>query len=174
LPFWQTEAPGRSQALSHEIAELRHEIASRMHRDGAAAAAQWLATEGSLSERAATQACDYVRRGVAALGVIPDEKTIVVERFFDGLGGTQLVIHTPFGIRFNRALGLALRKRLCQSFDFEIQASAIDDGALLALNARHSFPIEDTLKMLTARNARGVLEQALLAAPMFEVRFRHV
>ena len=98
----------------------------------------------------------------------------MVERFFDGLGGTQIVIHTPFGIRLNRGLGLAIRKRLCQSFDFEIQASAIDDGVLLALNSRHSFPLERCSDMFKARNARDVLMQALLAAPMFEVRFRHV
>ena len=115
-----------------------------------------------------------VRRGVEALGAIPDEKTVVIERFFDGLGGTQIVIHTPFGIRLNRGLGLAIRKRLCQSFDFEIQASAIDDGVLLALNSRHSFPLDTLFSMLKARNARDVLVQALLAAPMFEVRFRHV
>ncbi|MFZ0660059.1 MAG: hypothetical protein WAM05_15145, partial [Candidatus Binataceae bacterium] len=127
-----------------------------------------------LTEPAAAQAVDYVRRGLQALGAIPDSKTLVVERFFDGLGGTQIVIHAPFGIRFNRGLGLALRKRLCQSFDFEIQASAIDDGVLIALNSRHSFPLEETLAMLPARNARGVLEQAMIAAPMFEVRFRHV
>ncbi len=174
LPFWQTEAGGRSYALSREIAELRHEIAARIQGDDAQAAVNWLMTECAMADRAARQAVDYVRRGIAALGAIPDEKTIVVERFFDGLGGTQVVIHTPFGIRFNRALGLALRKRLCQSFDFEIQASAIDDGALLALNSRHSFPLEETLAMLPARQARRVLEQAVLAAPMFEVRFRHV
>src|SRR5260221_9801741 len=127
-----------------------------------------------MSERAATQAADYVRRGVAALGAIPDEKTIVIERFFDGIGGTQIVIHSPFGIRLNRGLGLALRKRLCQSFDFEIQASAIDDGILLALNSRHSFPLDSLFSMLKARSARDVMVQAMLAAPMFEVRFRHV
>ena len=105
---------------------------------------------------------------------MPDERNIVVERFFDGLGGTQIVIHAPFGIRFNRALGLAIRKKLCQSFDFEIQASAIDDACLLALNARHSFPLEDVLHMVNARNARDTLTQAVLNAPMFETRFRHV
>src|SRR5208337_2153105 len=107
----------------------------------------------------------HVRRGLAALGAIPGEKTIVFERFFDGLGGTQIVIHAPFGMRFNRGLGLALRKRLCQSFDFEIQASAIDDAVLLALNSRHSFPLEHLLAMVNSRNVRAVLEQALLDAP---------
>lgn len=174
LPFWLTEAGGRSYALSTEIAELRHEIAAQIERGGDAGAARWLAEECALTEPAAAQAVDYVRRGLQALGAIPDSKTIVVERFFDGLGGTQIVIHAPFGIRFNRGLGLALRKRLCQSFDFEIQASAIDDGVLIALNSRHSFPLEETLAMLPARSARAVLEQAMIAAPMFEVRFRHV
>ncbi len=172
LPFWVTEAGGRSQALSAEICDLRHEVWNRLERNESAE--EWLMSECAMSERAATQAADYVRRGVEALGVIPDEKTVVVERFFDGLGGTQIVIHTPFGIRLNRGLGLAIRKRLCQSFDFEIQASAIDDGVLLALNSRHSFPLDTLFSMLKARNARDVLVQALLAAPMFEVRFRHV
>ncbi|MDB5107264.1 MAG: dependent helicase, Lhr family, partial [Candidatus Binatus sp.] len=172
LPFWQTEAGGRSPALSTEIADLRHEIARRLERNESPV--EWLMTECAMSEPAATQAVDYVRRGLAALGVIPDAKTIVVERFFDGLGGTQIVIHTPFGIRLNRGLGLAIRKRLCQSFDFEIQASAIDDGVLLALNSRHSFDLSTLFAMLRARDARDVLVQALLGAPMFEVRFRHV
>ena len=172
LPFWQTEAGGRSQALSAEICDLRREIWSRLERNESAAG--WLMNECAMSERAATQAVDYVRRGVEALGAIPDEKTVVVERFFDGVGGTQIVIHTPFGIRLNRGLGLAIRKRLCQSFDFEIQASAIDDSVLLALNSRHSFPLDTLFSMLKARNAREVLIQAILAAPMFEVRFRHV
>ena len=172
LPFWLTEAGGRSPAMSAEISDLRHEIWNRLERNESAE--EWLMTECAMSERAATQAADYVRRGVEALGAIPDEKTVVVERFFDGLGGTQIVIHSPFGIRLNRGLGLAIRKRLCQSFDFEIQASAIDDGVLLALNSRHSFPLDTLFSMLKARNARDVLVQALLAAPMFEVRFRHV
>ena len=152
--------------------DLRHEIWNRIERNDSAE--EWLMTECAMSERAATQATDYVRRGVEALGAIPDAKTVVIERFFDGLGGTQIVIHTPFGIRLNRGLGLAIRKRLCQSFDFEIQASAIDDGVLLALNSRHSFPLDTLFSMLKARNARDVLIQAVLAAPMFEVRFRHV
>ncbi len=172
LPFWITEAGGRSPALSTEISDLRREIWSRLERGESAV--DWLMSECAMSERAATQAADYVRRGVEALGAIPDAKTIVVERFFDGLGGTQIVIHTPFGIRLNRGLGLAIRKRLCQSFDFEIQASAIDDGVLLALNSRHSFPLGTLFDMLKARNARDVLVQAVLGAPMFEVRFRHV
>ncbi len=174
LPFWQTEAAGRSWGLSKEQCDLRREIAAHLEADGEAGARAYLATECLLDESSARQAVDYVRRGVAALGVVPDEHNLVVERFFDGLGGTQIVIHAPFGIRFNRALGLSIRKKLCQSFDFEIQASAIDDACLLALNARHSFPLEDVLHMVTSRNARDTLTQALLNAPMFETRFRHV
>src|SRR5216683_1100337 len=174
LPFWQTEAAGRSPALSSEVSELRGEIFERIARGDEAAAAAFLSGECAMNERAARQAIDYVRRGHSALGAIPNQRTIVVERFFDGLGGTQVVIHSPLGMRVNRGLGLAIRKRLCQSFDFEIQASAIDDAVLLALNARHSFPLEALMAMLSSRMVRQVLEQALLAAPMFEVRMRHV
>jgi ATP-dependent helicase Lhr and Lhr-like helicase len=171
LPFWQTEAGGRSPALSTELCDLRRRIASSNSDDEAV---RWLQSECALEAEAAKQAVAYIRRGLAALKALPDERTLVVERFFDGLGGTQIVIHSPWGIRLNRGFGLVLRKRLCQSFDFEIQASAIDDAILLALNSRHSFPLEHILTMVNSRNVREVLEQALLDAPMFEVRFRHV
>jgi ATP-dependent helicase Lhr and Lhr-like helicase len=175
LPFWQTEAAGRSPALSTELCDLRHRIASSFTNSLADSdASGWLQSECALEPDAATQAIAYVKRGLAALDTLPNDNNLVVERFFDGLGGTQIVIHSPWGIRLNRGLGLALRKRLCQSFDFEIQASAIDDAILLALNSRHSFPLEQLLSMVNSRNVRDVLEQALLDAPMFEVRFRHV
>jgi ATP-dependent Lhr-like helicase len=174
LPFWQTEAAGRSPALSADLCDLRRHIADIAASSGEKAATDWLVAECALEEAAAAQAVAYVRRGVAALGVVPDENHIAIERFFDGLGGTQIVIHSPLGIRLNRGFGLALRKRLCQSFDFEIQASAIDDAILLALNSRHSFPLDHVLTLITSRTARDILIQALLDSPMFEVRFRHV
>jgi ATP-dependent Lhr-like helicase len=175
LPFWQTEANGRSPALSTELCDLRRIIADFTASPGGDdRASSWLESECALAPEAAKQAVAYIRRGLAALNALPEERTLVVERFFDGLGGTQVVIHSPFGIRLNRGFGLALRKRLCQTFDFEIQASAIDDAILLTLNSRHSFPLEHILTMVNSRNVRGVLEQALLDAPMFEVRFRHV
>ncbi|MGA2409497.1 MAG: helicase-related protein [Candidatus Binataceae bacterium] len=176
LPWWQTEAGGRSRALSAEVSTVRREIAARLQQaeGGEAAAAQWLTDACGVEPAAAVQAVAQVRRGLAALGALPGEQTIIFERFFDGLGGTQIVIHAPFGIRFNRGLGLALRKRLCQSFDFEIQASAIDDAVLLALNSRHSFPLDQLPPMLNSRTVRDCLTQALLDAPMFEVRLRHV
>jgi ATP-dependent Lhr-like helicase len=172
LPFWLNEGAGRTPVLSAEVCELRREIAERLADPESAS--RWLESECALDAPAAAQAIAYVRRGLAALGAIPDEHTIVAERFFDGLGGTQIVIHAPLGMRANRALGLALRKRLCQSFDFEIQASAIDDCVLLALNSRHSFPLESIFTMINARTARDVLTQAVIDAPMFETRFRHV
>jgi ATP-dependent helicase Lhr and Lhr-like helicase len=175
LPFWQTEAAGRSPALSTELCELRRAIANFIKDSGSEdEASTWLQSECALQPEAAKQAVAYIRRGLGALNALPDQRTLIVERFFDGLGGTQIVIHSPWGIRLNRGFGLALRKRLCQSFDFEIQASAIDDAILLALNSRHSFPLEHILSMLNSRTVRAVLVQALLDAPMFEVRFRHV
>jgi len=172
LPFWQTEAAGRSAALSDALIELRADIARRLSQPEAAM--RFLIDECAMEERAAAQAIDYVRRGQGALGLLPDRQTLVAERFFDGLGGTQIVLHSPLGMKLNRGFGLALRKRLCQSFDFEIQASATDDGILLALNSRHSFPLAEIFHLLTPANVRKALTQAVLAGPMFELRLRHV
>ncbi len=174
LPFWLTEAAGRSPALSAELNDLRQTVGRFIEAGNDEHAANWLQSECGLTAEASAQAVAYLRRGLAALGALPDERTLIVERFFDGLGGTQIVIHSPWGMRVNRGLGLALRKRLCQAFDFEIQASAIDDAVLLALNARHSIPLDHFLALVNSRNVREVLQQALLDAPMFEVRFRHV
>lgn len=173
-PFWEAEAPGRSPALSQALSELRIRLEHLARQGKRAAALKWLERECALEPAAAAQLFDYVARGLAALGAVPSRRTVVVERFFDGLGGTQVVIHAPFGMRLNRALGLALRKRLCQNFDFEIQASATDDAVLLALTGRHSFALETLLGLLAPGAARPVLEQAVLGAPMFELRFRHV
>ncbi len=173
LPFWETEAGGRSPALSGELCELRAEIAARL-ADGEETAVQWLCRECALERKAAVQAVRYVQAGLAALGALPDFRTLILERFFDGLSSTQVVIHSPFGMRFNRGFGLAVRKRLCRSFNFEIQASATDDGVLLSLNSRHSFAPDDLLGMVRAKDVGQALSQAVLDAPMFETRFRHV
>ncbi len=172
LPFWHSEALGRSLALSAELCELRKEILARSSDESGAI--RWLCQECAMEESAARQALNYVRANRAVLGELPDFRTLVIERFFDGLGSTQLVIHSPFGMRFNRGLGLALRKRLCRSFNFEIQASATDDGVLLSLNQRHSFPPDELIAMLPADSVRDTFCQAVLDAPMFETRFRHV
>ena len=121
---------------------------------------------------AAQQASNYIESQAAALGVVPTKDEIVYERFFDESGGMQLVIHSPFGARINRAWGLAMRKRFCRSFDFELQAAATDNGILLSLSPQHSSPIDSLFKMLGPHNARDLLEQSVLVAPMFQVRWR--
>ena len=125
LPFWQTEAAGRSPAMSAR-STLRRDLAASYapgasataDGDRAKAAARWLVANARWMRPPRRRRSPTIRRGVAALGVVPDERTLVVERFFDGLGGTQIVIHSPFGIRLNRGLGLAIRKRLCQILRF--------------------------------------------------------
>ena len=97
---------------------------------------------------------------------------LLFERFFDESGGMQLVVHAPFGTRINRAWGLALRKRFCRSFDFELQASADDNGIVLSLGAQHSFPLEQMFRLVPSRVARDVLVQAFLAVPFFATRWR--
>ncbi|TMP98533.1 MAG: hypothetical protein E6L09_11605, partial [Verrucomicrobia bacterium] len=134
--------------------------------------AAWLRQESGLSESGARQLADYFCAAHTALGLIPSQNKIVMERFFDESGGMQLVIHAPFGIRLNRAWGLALRKRFCRSFNFELQAAATDDAIVLSLGTQHSFPLEEVFRYLNSRTVREILVQALLDAPMFPIRWR--
>ena len=132
----------------------------------------WLREDVGLSDSAARQIVDYLGGAKAALGVLPTQTELVMERFFDESGGTQLVIHTPYGSRLNRAWGLALRKRFCRSFNFELQAAATEDAIVLSLSTSHSFPLEDVTRYLHSNSVCDVLTQALLDAPMFGVRWR--
>jgi ATP-dependent Lhr-like helicase len=170
LPFWLGEAPSRSWELSNEVSRLRADVATAADekRDMVA----WLQAECALPPAAATQLADYVRAQREALGVVPTVHDVVFERFFDEAGGMQLVIHAPFGGRVNRAFGLALRKRFCVSFDFELQAAATDDAIVLSLGPSQSFPLSDAVRFVRSQRLRETLEQALLAAPVFGTRWR--
>uniref|UniRef100_UPI00224DBB28 DEAD/DEAH box helicase n=1 Tax=Dyella silvatica TaxID=2992128 RepID=UPI00224DBB28 len=169
IPFWLGEAPGRSNELSLGVSRLREEIAAHID-DGSAL--HWLIHELGLNEAAAQQLSDYLTKAKAALGVLPTQQTLVFERFFDESGGTQLVIHTPYGSRINRAWGLALRKRFCRQFNFELQAAATEDAIVLSLSTSHSFPLEEVARYLHSSSAEHVLIQALLDAPLFPARWR--
>ncbi len=136
------------------------------------ASCRWLVDEVGVTPPAARQIVDYLAAGAAALGVMPSQETIVLERFFDETGGMQLVVHSPFGSRLNRAWGLALRKRFCRKFNIELQAAATEDAIVISLGPTHSFPLADVAQYLNAKTVRDVLVQALLAAPMFTVRWR--
>jgi ATP-dependent Lhr-like helicase len=174
IPFWLGERPGRTRELSAEVSQLRSDLAAALAKGSEATrdAAQMLQSECGASHSASQQALSYVEIQLAAVGLVPTVDQILFERFFDESGGMQLVIHAPLGSRINRAWGLALRKRFCRSFDFELQASADDDGIVLSLGPQHSAPIENLFKMLNADNVARLLEQALLAVPMFQVRWR--
>jgi ATP-dependent Lhr-like helicase len=173
IPFWFGEAPARTRELSDEVSALRAAVEAQL-LDGATldAIAVWLAVEASLSADAAKQVVTYLAAGRAALGALPTKDVLIAERFFDEGGGMQLVLHAPLGGRVNRAWGLALRKRFCKSFDFELQASATDDGIVISLGQPHSFPLDSVFGFLPSHQAEPVLIQALLDAPMFEVRWR--
>jgi ATP-dependent Lhr-like helicase len=135
-------------------------------------ACAWLVELIGLGADAAEQIAHYLSAGRTALGVMPTQSTVVVERFFDESGGMQLVIHSPFGARINRAWGLALRKRFCRRFNFELQAAAVEDAIVLSLSSSHSFALSEVASYLNAKTARDVLVQALLDAPMFGTRWR--
>ena len=170
IPFWLGEAPGRTAELSEEVGKLRDEVAAQLAEKGDAS--PWLESALGLHPQLGRQLSDYVAATRAVLGAVPSQKTIVAERFFDEGGGMQLVLHAPFGARLNRAWGLALRKRFCRSFDFELQAAATDDGIILSLGAQHSFPLETVFDMVPPHLLRETLVQAALQAPMFETRWR--
>ncbi|MGA8534801.1 MAG: DEAD/DEAH box helicase [Candidatus Tumulicola sp.] len=168
IPFWNGEGLGRTVELSHEVSELRVAI----DESDDARATELLVDDCGLDSSGAQQAVAYVRAAKAALGVIPTDRVVVAERFFDEGGGMQLILHTPFGARINRAWGLALRKRFCVSFNFELQAAATDNGVVISLAEQHAFPLEAVFEYLKSASVENVLTQALLPAPMFEARWR--
>ena len=174
IPFWLGEAPGRSDELSVAVARLREGVGEGVTRDGIPAAIDTLAAQGGggIGREAARQVVDHLASAQAVLGALPTQKRVVMERFFDQSGGMQLVIHAPFGSRLNRAWGLALRKRFCRQFNFELQAAATEDAIVLSLSTSHSFPLDEVARYLRSATALDVLVQALLDAPLFAVRWR--
>ena len=193
LPFWLGEAPARSDELSTAVSDLRAEVEVRLKADatygedsslvaseennslvasGFRRTIDWFERETGVSAAAAEQAIAYLAAGRDALGALPTQDTLVLERFFDESGGMQLVLHAPFGSRINKAWGLALRKRFCRQFNFELQAAANEDAVLLSLGPQHSFPLADVFRYLHSATARDVLIQAFLNAPVFQTRWR--
>jgi ATP-dependent helicase Lhr and Lhr-like helicase len=182
VPFWRGEAPARTEELSLHIAELRQHVSDLLadtppvgvsqNNPKVAAAVTWLKQECGLDDSAAEQTVEYILQGRAVLGAVPTQDTIIAERFFDEGGGMQLVIHAPFGGRINKAWGLALRKRFCRSFNFELQAAATDNGLNIALAEQHSFPLADVFQFLQADTVQPILEQASMASPIFGTRWR--
>jgi len=182
VPFWRGEAPARTEELSDSVGDIRRKISEMLpgispvgdwrSHPLIAQTASWLKDEYGLDDSGAEQAIEYVLQGRAVLGAVPTRDTIIAERFFDEGGGMQLVIHAPFGGRINKAWGLALRKRFCRSFNFELQAAATDNGINIALAEQHSFPLADVFNYLSPETVQAVLEQAALASPIFGTRWR--
>ena len=171
IPFWLGEAPGRTDELSVSVSRLRAGIEARLE-EGLEATTRWLCAEAAISGPAAVQLVNYLAAARAALGALPTQTTVIFERFFDEAGGMQLVIHSPFGSRVNRAWGLSLHKRFCRSFNFELQAAATEDTIILSLTTAHSFELAEVARYLHSNSVRPLLVQALCAAPMFPVRWR--
>ncbi|HEY2336919.1 MAG TPA: DEAD/DEAH box helicase [Burkholderiales bacterium] len=179
MPFWLGEAPARSDEMSAAVSRLRSDLdsllpspdATRAHGE-LKSAIQFLIEKYELNHSAAEQIATYLGETKRALGVVPTEQTLALERFFDESGGMQLILHAPFGSRVNRAWGLALRKKFCQGFNFELQAAATEEGILLSLGSPHSFPLEDVFRYLHPNTVRETLVQAVLDSPIFETRWR--
>jgi ATP-dependent Lhr-like helicase len=172
IPFWLGEAPARTVELSHEVSELRVRVDEYLATGDPDGARQWLADVAGVGPDAATMIVDYLAVGRAVLGAMPSQECLVFERFFDDTGGMQLVVHSPYGGRINRALGLALRKKFCRTFNFELQAAATDDAIVLSLGPHHSFPLDEVRRYVPSRTVRDTLEHAILDSPMFQARWR--
>jgi ATP-dependent helicase Lhr and Lhr-like helicase len=188
LPFWLGEAPGRTSELSFAVSRLRDEISEKLgdlsdikkeedpektpDEEWKIPAMDWLMKEICISEPAADQLITYLATAKIALGVIPSQKHLVLERFFDEVGDMHLVVHAPFGSRLNRAWGLSLRKRFCKQFNFELQAAATEDAIVLSLGSTHSFSLEEVFSYLKPQTVKGILIQAMLDSPMFGIRWR--
>ena len=176
IPFWLGEAPARTRELSAAVSDLRMEVERRLSVGEAHSfphkIQEWFIGEFQLPQNAAEQVAAYFSDAYRSLGAIPSQQTLVLERFFDESGGMQLVLHAPFGSRINRAWGLALRKRFCRSFNFELQAAATDDAIVISLGTQHSFPLDEVFRYLNSKTVRDLLVQALLDAPMFTIRWR--
>ena len=182
VPFWTGEAPQRTDVLSDGVSELRMEISERTRnvspeyispaQPEVVSATGWLMEQCGICQWGAQQLITYIVTGRAVLGAVPSKTTIIAERFFDEGGGMQLILHAPFGGRINKAWGLALRKRFCRGFNFELQAAATDNGINISLAEQHSFPLSDVFQFLTEITTRSLLEQASLAAPVFKTRWR--
>jgi ATP-dependent helicase Lhr and Lhr-like helicase len=176
VPFWLGEAPARTTELSQEVSDLRAGVDRQLRQaagplgvDGAVA---WVAERCGVDEETAAMVVRYLAASQVALGGLPTVDHVYIERFFDDSGGMQLIVHAPFGGRINRALGLALRKRFCVSFDFELQAAANDDAVLLSLGPQHSFALDSVAHFLSSATVAKVLRQAALLSPMFAIRWR--
>ncbi len=194
IPFWLGEAPARTHELSVSVSRLREEVGNRVefNNDGIdpvqspksevqspegtglllEPAIKYLTEDVDISRAAAEQIVEYLAGAKAVLGIMPSQNNLVLERFFDDSGSMQLVVHSPFGSRLNRAWGLALRKRFCRKFNFELQAAATEDAVVLSLGPTHSFPLDEVFHYLNSRSVRQLLCQALLDAPMWNIRWR--
>lgn len=171
IPFWFGEAPGRSDELSFAVSRLRSRVCQWLD-EGIEATRGHVMSRFGLSATAAGQLVDYLATAKAVLGTLPSQDEIVFERFFDEVGDTHFVIHSPYGSRLNRAWGLAIRKRFCRKFNFELQAAALEDSIVLSLGPTHSFPLGEVAGYLKPASVRRILSQAVLAAPMFPTHWR--
>ncbi|HLI16438.1 MAG TPA: DEAD/DEAH box helicase [Acidimicrobiales bacterium] len=172
IPFWLGEAPARTDELADAVSACRELVERSLERGGVRAACEALARWSGEDGRPIEEAVAYLATARAELGALPTKSRLVVERFFDDAGGMQLVVHSPYGARVNRGLGLALRKRFCRTFDFELQAAASDDAVVLSLGAQHAFPLEAVTAFLSPETLRDLLVQAVLPTPIFAARWR--
>ncbi|WP_376696664.1 DEAD/DEAH box helicase [Wenzhouxiangella sp. EGI_FJ10305] len=151
LPFWFGEGPGRSREMAQAMLQV-------------------IAGQGRTPPH--PQALKLLDESRVLLGALPSPNRMVIEQFSDPGGDRHIVLHTFAGARINRAWGLALRKRFCRQFNFELQAAATDDGVLISLGVTSQFDLAAVAGFVKSHNVADVLTQAMLDTPLFVTRFR--
>ncbi len=171
MPFWHGEYAARAASIGARVGALRRELAALSPEDDAGLAA--LSSRLGADEASTRELRDYVAEQRAATGVVPDERTVVVERFHDEMGAVRIVVHSVFGGRVNAPWGMALAERIRDALDgAECQVQTSDDGILLRLPETDAALDVPALLRLTAADAERRLVDTIGNTSLFGARFR--
>jgi len=167
MPFWHGDKPGRPLELGRAIGATVRELRHATPTDAAAR----LRADFHLDELAATNLVQYLDEQSEATGAVPDDRTIVVERFPDEIGDWRVCVLTPFGSRVHAPWALALESRLAEQLDVTVQVLWSDDGIVLRLpDAVDAIPLDALL--VDPDQVEELVVAQLPATSLFAQRFR--
>ncbi|MDH4278104.1 MAG: helicase-related protein [Acidimicrobiia bacterium] len=167
MPFWHGDGPGRPLELGRAMGEFMREIRAL---DPAAARERLLDRHG-LDELAAANLLMFLDEQVEVAGYIPDDRTIVVERFRDEIGDWRICVLSPFGAQVHAPWGMALRHRLATEWDWDVELMWSDDGIVIRLpEAVDRLPVDELL--IDPDDLEELLISQLPQTALFASRFR--
>ncbi|MDX6579837.1 MAG: ATP-dependent helicase Lhr and Lhr-like helicase, partial [Gaiellales bacterium] len=167
IPFWKGDQVGRPAELGAAVGQLTREIAALPDE----AAGQQLIEQHACDPRAATNLVSFIRDQERATGVVPSDRTIVVERFRDEIGDWRLCILSPFGGRVHAPWALALGAELQRTTGIEVQALWSDDGIIIHLPDTETVP-DAELVALDPETVEDIVVGQLGGSALYGARFR--